>query len=84
MPKTVNTPAPISADNLLAERFIGDAELCGLLGWARTTPATLRCRGRMPIPFYRIGSSIRYRESDIAAYLNSARVNPKTGTITAE
>lgn len=75
-----NPPAAITTDSLLDERFITDAELAPLIGWSKSSLASMRCKGRLPFAHYRIGSSVRYRESDIAAYLNAARVAPKTGT----
>jgi len=74
-----NTTAPVTTDNLLDERFIGDVELATLLGWSKTTPAALRCRGRLPFRYFKIGSSIRYRVTDVTAHLNECAVNPKRG-----
>jgi predicted site-specific integrase-resolvase len=50
---------------------IGSAEF---LGVKEQTLATWRCNGRYPLPFIRVGRRIRYRISDLEAFLESRTV----------
>ena len=66
--------------DLLDDRMICDAELVRLLGWADGSPAVMRCNGKLPFPFYRVGKrGIRYKLSEIEQYLESQKVEPKQG-----
>jgi excisionase family DNA binding protein len=58
------------------EEFFNNKESAKYLG---VTPGTLevwRCENRYAIPFFRVGSRIRYRRTDLDAFLLSRRVVP--------
>lgn len=38
------------------------------------TLRTWRCTGKVKIPFYKVGSKVRYKKSDLDAWLESRRV----------
>ena len=61
--------------SIIEDRLINDRELCDLLGWNPSTPSVLRARGKMQIPFIKIGKRVRYRVSDVEAYLEKQTVN---------
>lgn len=54
----------------MAERLIDDRELSRRIGRARSTLQKDRVAGR-GVPYVRIGSLVRYRESDVEFYLAS-------------
>jgi predicted DNA-binding transcriptional regulator AlpA len=60
------------------DRLIDDCELCAITGWAKGTPASLRCRNTLPFPFVRLGKrAVRYRLSDVVAYIERNTIHPK-------
>jgi len=52
----------------VTDRLIDDRELSRRIGRARSTLQKDRVAGR-GIPYVRVGTLIRYRESDIATYI---------------
>ena len=65
--------------NILAdreERLIDDPELCSRWGWHPKTPGILRSRRTMPIPFVKIGKSVRYKLTDVEAFEARNTVQP--------
>lgn len=58
------------------DRLLTDRELTARWQWARGTPAVLRSRGGLPIPFVRIGKRVRYRLADVLAYEHAQTVSP--------
>lgn len=61
------------ADNLLSPK-----QLALLLGVATVTVRVWRQRRQGP-PYHRVGGRVKYRESDVAAWLESNRVAPERG-----
>ncbi|MGO4258774.1 helix-turn-helix transcriptional regulator [Marmoricola sp. RAF53] len=59
-------------DTLLRARVVAD-----LLGTTEGRLANMRCAGVGPT-FIKIGHSVRYRVSDIEAYLNANTIKPVT------
>jgi hypothetical protein len=57
----INRIAP--GDNL-APRLVSQ-----LLGVPEATLATWRCTGRVKLPYFKIGGHVRYRASDIEAFI---------------
>jgi predicted site-specific integrase-resolvase len=51
------------------DRLLTTSEVCDLWGFEPQTLRKWRCTGRGDLNFIRIGKSIRYRQSDIEAYL---------------
>lgn len=60
--------APLDPTDLLT-----DAQVAQLLDVSPKTLATWRSTGRYALPFLRIGARIRYRKSDVLAWLESRR-----------
>jgi predicted DNA-binding transcriptional regulator AlpA len=54
------------------DRLLSDREVSQITGRARSTLQKDRVSGTS-IPFVRIGALVRYRESDVAAWLASLR-----------
>jgi excisionase family DNA binding protein len=52
----------------MIDRLLSDREVARLIGCARSTLQKDRCSGT-GIPYITIGRQVRYRESDVAAYL---------------
>jgi excisionase family DNA binding protein len=44
------------------------------LGISKETLAMWRCTKRYPLPYIKVGRLVRYREADLAAFLESRRV----------
>jgi predicted DNA-binding transcriptional regulator AlpA len=61
----------------MTDRLIDDRELSRRIGRARSTLQKDRVAGR-GVPYVRIGSLVRYRESDIETYLASLRTRHST------
>ena len=57
-----------------SDRLINPAEAADILG---TTPGTLsvwRCQSRYSLPYVKVGKSVRYKLSDVWAFINSRTV----------
>ena len=59
-----------------SERLMTDREFASTLGVDERTPAQWRYIGkfRKALPYFKIGRSVRYRESDVIAFLASCQV----------
>lgn len=58
------------------ERLLAPPPAADFLGVKVQTLAAWRCTKRYPLPYVRVGRSIRYRESDLRAFLDARAVNP--------
>lgn len=58
------------------ERFMTDQEVADWLGTTTATLAVWRCTKRYPLPYIKCGRLVRYRESDVLAFLESRLVTP--------
>ena len=54
------------------------------LGVAAATLANWRCSGRYPIPFLKVGRSVRYRKSDLEAWVATRTFTPVDPLVTYE
>ena len=69
-PRQTPPPEPI-------EQLLDEGAAARLLGLQRHTLATQRCLGRLKLPYVRLGGrAIRYRPSDLAAYVNANLIVP--------
>jgi len=66
-------PKPSIADRLLKEE-----DSATRLDLSPTTLATWRCTGRSDLPWVKIGRNVRYRESDILAFIARHMVGGET------
>lgn len=66
----------------LPVRLLNEHELAKILGITVHTIRSWRLSGS-PIPFRRIGRSIRYAPSDITAYIEAAKANSTTEAVYA-
>jgi predicted DNA-binding transcriptional regulator AlpA len=59
------------------DRYITDAQLAKMLQWNESTPCQLRKRGKMPIPYVKIGKrTVRYKLSKVHEYMAQNTVHP--------
>jgi predicted DNA-binding transcriptional regulator AlpA len=58
------------------DRLLNDQETSQLIGRARQTLANDRS-ARRGLPYIKIGRSIRYRLSDVLAFIEARRINPE-------
>lgn len=65
---------PIAAGKAVRE-VMETAEAAEYLGIKPQTLASWRCTGRHSLPFVRLGRRIKYRKSDLDAYLAAHTVN---------
>jgi predicted DNA-binding transcriptional regulator AlpA len=61
----------------MTDRLLNDRELSRRIGRARSTLQKDRVAGR-GVPYVRVGSLVRYRESDVEFYLASLQVRRST------
>lgn len=73
MPKEAK---PITADDH-PDRLLNDREAAALLGLAVQTLRDWRCGGRVPLPFVKVGSAVRYRLGDLVGFIAEHRVSPR-------
>jgi excisionase family DNA binding protein len=57
------------------ELLLTDTEAAEYLGLKRGTLQVWRCTKRYPLAYLKIGRNIRYRQSDLDAFLQSRTVN---------
>jgi hypothetical protein len=62
----------------MVDRLIDDYELSRRIGRARSTIQKDRVRGCSLIPYVRVGGRVKYRESDVVAYLASLPLRRST------
>jgi excisionase family DNA binding protein len=55
-------------------RLLTPTELAGLLGISK--PTIYRLVEKRTLPSYKIGGSLRFKESDVVAYLETCRITP--------
>ena len=68
---SVSTLAP-------ASRLLTRAEAAAFLGVRPQTLATWLCRRRYPLPVVRVGRLVRYRLSDLEAFLDARTVGTES------
>lgn len=59
------------------ERYLTPLEVENLTGRKRQTLANERFRG-VGIAYYKVGSSIRYKFSDVISFMEKHRIDPQT------
>jgi excisionase family DNA binding protein len=57
-------------------RQLDEKQTAELVTKSKGTLRNWRSNGRYPLPFIRVGRSIRYREEDVLAFLEAGRVDP--------
>lgn len=70
--------------NLDPNDWMGTEEFCAISGRARSTVEGERSRGTGGPPFYRIGRTVRYRRSEVAAWLETRRHVPAATRLAEE
>ena len=55
-------------------QLLTEAEAAELLGLAKQTLAVWRSCHRYDLPYYKIGSAVRYKRADLEAWLEENRV----------
>lgn len=61
--------------SLLDDPFVSERDAAAVLGLAMSTLSAWRSLGRYDLPYYRAGRLIRYRLSDVLAFLERRRHN---------
>ena len=67
---TQNALAPI-LKNSLSDPLLSPPEAAAYIGVSENTLSVWRCVGRYAIPFIKVGRLVRYRRSDLDAWLES-------------
>ena len=57
--------------------MLSRAEVAEILGVRPQSISQAIWRGKMPIPYYKTGNFIRFKESDVTAYLESVKVEAR-------
>ena len=57
-------------------KLLSEVETAEALGVSPATLATWRCTGRYALPFTKVGRLVRYREPDVAEFLESRTSRP--------
>lgn len=57
------------------EDFVDDKRAAEILGVSPGTLGVWRCTGRYRLPFFKVGRRVRYRVSDLEAWLKKRQVN---------
>lgn len=81
-PPAINVPQhPADVASLTPETLLTPEQAAQVLGLSVKTLATWRSTGRQALPFIRCGGRVRYRRSDVAAWLESrARTSTSPST----
>ncbi len=58
-------------------KLLTENETAAFLGAAPDTLAVWRCTRRYSLPYIKIGRLVRYRESDVIAFLESRTIRPQ-------
>lgn len=64
----------MSTQNTLTATLVGDDQAAEILGIKKQTLAVWRTTGRYDLPFIKVGRSVRYRVSDLEAFLEARTV----------
>ena len=64
--------------------WMGTEEFCAMSGRARSTVEGERSRGTGGPPFYRFGRTVRYRRSEVEAWLQTVRRVPAATRLAEE
>ncbi|HEJ5823212.1 helix-turn-helix domain-containing protein [Pseudomonas aeruginosa] len=70
-----------SAASLTPETLLTPEQAAQMLGLSVKTLATWRSTGRHALPFIRCGARIRYRRSDLAAWLQERQSSGASGAV---
>ena len=69
--------ADVAQKNLDPAALISTPDAATLLGVRAQTLEVWRCKKRYALPYLKIGNGVRYRVSDLLAFLDRATVRPK-------
>jgi len=61
--------------NQLTDHLLTPPEAAAYIGVTENTLSVWRCVGRYAIPFIKVGRLVRYRRSDLEAWLESRTLN---------
>ena len=53
------------------EKLLSSKEVAGILGVGEITLSIWRCKKQYPLPYIKAGRAVRYRESDVEAFIAS-------------
>ena len=81
---TAIAPGPCGCHQAEQSELLTPAEAADLLGCKVQTLSVWRCVGRYSLPYVKLGRLIRYRKSDLLAWLQSRTVNHTGELVGAE
>lgn len=58
----------------MEDRMMNPTETAAMIGWQPTSLMVMKARNILPFPYYKVGKMLRFRKSEIEAYLASVRV----------
>lgn len=64
--------------------WMSEKDLAAILGKSPLTLATERSRGRFHPPYYKFGQKVRYRRSEVYAWIEGCRHVPAATQLAAE
>lgn len=67
----MTTPAPATTSPALVERLLPTSQASQLIGFSNSYLEHDRLRSAPLVPFVRIGRAVRYRHSDLLAFMES-------------
>lgn len=62
-------------NSIVDDRLVDEAEAAQILGCRKQTLGVWRSTGRYDLPFVKIGRNVRYRVSDLLAFIDSRTVS---------
>jgi hypothetical protein len=68
------TSSPVTKPDWQIPRLLDEAAAAHILGVAPSTLAVWRSTKRYPLPYIKCGRLVRYREDDLAMFLDSRRI----------
>lgn len=68
----------MAIDVINGETWMDTDDLCAITGWTRNTIEGRRSRGEDLPPCYRFGRRVRYKFSDVIAWVERRRIVPSS------
>ena len=65
----------MTSDNPIPRALLTEAQAAELLGVKAQTLSVWRCTGRWNLPYVKVGTAVRYRPSDLEAWITARTVS---------
>lgn len=66
----------MSTSTIQLDEWLSERDLAHILGKSPATMSSERCRGTYHPPYYRFGQKVRYRRSEVEAWMATCRRVP--------